>query len=59
MTGYRCPHDIDTISSASRCRRCERCKQGMTGYRCRHDIDTSLRYRQHRDVDDVNDKNEV
>ena len=37
MTGYRCWHDIDTISSTSRC---WRCKRGMTRYRCWHDIDT-------------------
>ena len=37
MTGYRCWHDIDTISSTSLCRRC---KRGMTRYRCWHDIDT-------------------
>ena len=37
MTGYRCWHDIDTISTTSRCRRC---KRGMTRYRCWHDIDT-------------------
>ena len=54
MTGYRCRHDIDTISSTSRC---ELCKRGMTG-KWWHgtDVDTmSIRYRQHRDVDDVNE----
>ena len=58
MTGYRCWHDVDTISSTSRCRRC---KRGMTGMWWQGtDVDTmSIRYRQHRDVDDVNDVNEV
>ena len=51
-------HDIDTISSTSRCRRCELCKLGMTGYRCWQDIDTisstsrCRRYRKkHRELD--------
>ena len=35
MTGHRCLHDVDTISSTSQCRRC---KRGMTGYQYRHDI---------------------
>ena len=40
MTGYRCWHDVDTISSTSRCRRCIQCKRGMTEYRYLHDVDT-------------------
>ena len=37
MTGYRCWHDVYTISSTSRCRRC---KRGITRYRYLHDVGT-------------------
>ena len=58
MTGYRCLHDVDTISSTSRCRvddvnDVNEVWQGTDVYTM------SMRYHQHRDVDDVNDVNEV
>ena len=55
MTGYRCRHDVDTISSTLRCRRCKRCKREMTGCRCLHDVDTISSISRFDNVNDVNE----